>query len=252
MVTAVWTWLACTTAHAAVPPTSAKTPQTAATLGPIDLDGDRVRETVRQTDAGVVVGKSTVPCGDTSFPCELEVHDITGGDGRKELAVCELGPRDDRSCRLFGYRGGKLFAIPLPVDPSRRAQSEIYYEGRVWAHQLETKGNGIVLADQPGRLYTRREKLVWRDGGLVHVPQPLYDMGGKSVHVDRTFPITSTVTGGAVVANVRTGSDVRLLVESGDHPGHVLVVISSGLVGWTTIEALKRASDQVMGAYMTG
>ena len=55
----MWTLL---WALALQPPTD-DGPRTAATLGPIDLDGDRQRESVRQTDAGVVVERATVPCG---------------------------------------------------------------------------------------------------------------------------------------------------------------------------------------------
>ncbi len=242
-------WLAMVSLMVAVQPNLDTSPRTAATLGPVDLNGDGVRETLQQTDAGVVVGRATVPCGETTFPCQLEVHDITGSDKAKELVACELGPRDDRTCSVFRMRGDALVELKLTLDPTRRGPHgpEVFYPD-----QIETKGNGILLARQTQRLYTRIEKFVEKDGTLVHFPQPFYDMGGVTVRIHRSAPITREPKGSGVVANLLPDADVVLLLEHGDHAEHFLVRTSTGLVGWISLEQLMAASNFVQQVYGAG
>ena len=76
--------------------------------------------------------------------------------------------------------------------------------------------------------------------------------GGTTLHVDRSFAITSLPGGGATVANAKPDSDVVLIVESGDRPDHFLVKLSSGVVGWATLDALLGASDALKAAFSAG
>jgi len=96
-------------------------------------------------------------------------------------------------------------------------------------------------------LWTRRHKFLLATDGLslTSVPQPYFNVD-RPLHVDRTFPITLEPGGANVVANVRPDSDIHLLVEHGSKQGALLVRVSSGLVGWTTMEKLTEASDHLM------
>ena len=203
---------------------------------PTDLDGDGKPETFVLEGESLRVGKSKVACGVESFPCEVEVHDITANDGKRELAVCNSGPRDDGNCDLYRYDNGALVAIPMKHSSGEQ----------LWVSAISTKGNGIVLADQQGRFYTRRDKLVDQGGKLAFIAQPVYNTGGVKVPVDRSFPITLRPDGGDVVANVAPGTTVTLLAADGAQPDTFLVLVSSGLVGWANINTIAKGSDQVM------
>jgi hypothetical protein len=211
---------------------------------PTDLDGDGQPEAFTQRGEQVAVGGALLPfeCAGGAFPCDVEVHDITARDGQKEVAQCLFGPRDDRSCRLYRFAGGTLTELPV------RSQSG----EELLPSRLTTKGNGILLADQGLRFYTRREKLVHQKGALKHVPQPFYDTGGLKVPVDRSFPITREPKGGAVVANVAPGTTVSLVLAHGTDPDVFLVLVSSGLMGWAHIETIAKGSDQVMATLGAG
>ncbi len=215
----------------------------AAGPAPVDLDGDGKTETISVAEDGVHVGDQVIPC-DSYELCEVEVHDIASTDKRTELAVCSRGPRDDRSCRLYRYKSGAV--QPLPIG---KPGDEDEYSSMPSA--VSTSGSGILLADQDRRFYVRRDKYLLRGDALVYVPQPFWVVD-HDVHVDRSFPIVRQAGGGDVVANVRPDSDIRIRLESVDHPGWFLVHISSGLTGWVQLDALQGASDDLMGLIMAG
>ena len=56
--------------------------------------------------------------------------------------------------------------------------------------------------------------------------------------------------GGAVVANVRPGSEITALVSDGGE--NFLFQISSGLVGWASLDDLMKASDYIQMMYSAG
>ena len=213
----------------------------AATLPPpTDLDGDGTPETFALAGDAVKVGGARAECGSDGFPCEVEVHDLTAGDGQREVAICGFGPRADRSCDLYTYTDGALtplpFAFPGGTYPPTR---------------IETKGNGIALAKGEGRLYTRVDKFVHRGGALAHVAQPGWYVG-RQVQVDRSFPITTEPAGGTQVAGVRPGSTITVLLESATVKETYLVHISSGLTGWVSQRDLINASDELMSLWAAG
>lgn len=205
-----------------------------------DLDGDGTPETVAFDGATVVVGGARTDCGSDSFPCELEVHDLTAGDKQREIAICGFGPRDDRFCTLFAYRGGSLHAIAFPFPGGAEPPTRI-----------ETSGNGIALASGSGRLYTRIDKFVHKDGALRYVPQAGWFVG-RQVKVDRTFPITTEPDGGTRVAGVRPGSTITVVLESQTVARTYLVHISSGLTGWVPEQVLIGASNELMALWGAG
>jgi hypothetical protein len=207
---------------------------------PTDLDGDGKPERILLDGDTVRVGEARAECGSDSFPCEVEVHDLTAGDKQKEVAICSFGPRDDRSCALFAYREGSLNPLPFAFPEDTWPPSRI-----------ETKGNGIALAKNEGRLYTRVDKFTHSGGKLAYVAQAGWYVD-RPVKVDRTFPITTKPGGGTRVAGVRPGSTITVLLESAEVKQWYLVHISSGLTGWVSEEALVGSSDELMALWGAG
>lgn len=208
-------------------------------LPPVDLDGDGKPETLQQQGEALKIGAASVDCG-MGFGCKVRVVDVREGDGFREVEVCNPGPRDDYDCYLYAYRKGSVTA--LGVDGSEVA-------GSGWT----ITGNGIPLKQSDQRIYTRLSKYVLSKDGLslTAVPQPFYYVGYK-VRVDRTFPITMQPGGGAVVANVKPGSDITILLESAEHDSQMLVHLSSGLTGWVDLWKLVEASDSLMPIFAAG
>ena len=207
-----------------------------------DLDGDGQLERIVAAGETVQIGNATIPCGGDSFPCEVNVVDCSSGDTNKEVAICEIGPRDDRSCRLYSYDGSTAHQIILQTN-----------QDSFWASDFVCHGNSIILADQQFRIYTRRNKFVLNTDltTATHYPQPFYFVD-YSLTVDRTFPIKTSPNSGKTVANVRAGSQITVLLESSEDSGWYLVHISSGLTGWATMETLTNASNQLMAIMSAG
>ncbi|MCB9780373.1 MAG: hypothetical protein H6742_17545 [Alphaproteobacteria bacterium] len=210
----------------------------------IDLDGDGTKDAIVIGDRETTVGKAQVDCS-LSEACRAELVDVSNADRFREVVLCTEGPRAESYCRLYRYDKGTLtelvFTRTLPDDkkPGRTQTVD-------WApSSILTKGNGIVLGDFASRWYTRREKWTAEGTTLKHHPQPAY-WAEMMVPVDRSFPITTEPGGGEVVANVAPGTTITALLESGTHPDWFLVRISSGLLGWCSLDQLIQASDQMM------
>ncbi len=214
-----------------------------APLPKVDLDGDGKPEKIAQTEEGLQLGDGLIPCEGFDFPCDVTALDIRKSDAFKELLVCEHGPRDFVTCQVWTVRDGK----PLPLAMTAPGDQALYVE------KASSTGWGILLADEGERYWTRRHKLTLSEDGraLKYVPQAHFNVDA-TVHVDRTFPITTEPGGGSVVANVAPDSDIRILLEHGSKRGVFLIRVSSGLVGWTTQETLMNHSDQLMGILMAG
>lgn len=207
-----------------------------------DLDGDGKVDPIAISEEGVTIGGVAVPCGGMEL-CTVALHDISSQDSYREVALTEVGPRDDKSVSLYRYKGGQLVALSFrqPADG----------EWPSTPSAITTSGNGIVLADFWQRTYTRRDKYLARGDALEYVRQPFWHVGYE-LPVDRSVAIVRTIGGGEVVANVRPGSQVTILLESAEHPEWFLLRISSGLTGWVHLPALQAASDQLMAVYGAG
>lgn len=210
---------------------------------PTDLDGDGKPERFAAgAETAIQVGATSYDCGPEPGGCQVSVVDVKTEDKRKEVLFCWMGPRDDRQCELTLYEGGKLVALEFKI------KGESW-----WPAAVEVPGTGIVYVDSVNRVYTRRDKFTLAADGrtLAHTPQPFYN-AGTTLRVDRSFAITSQPGAGATVANAKPGSEVLLLLESGDRPDHFLVRLSSGLVGWASLDALLGASDALKAAFSAG
>lgn len=209
-----------------------------------DFDGDGKPETVVVKDEQLLVP----PLADVWCPdgmCELEVIDVASDKPGKELLVCQLGPRDDRSCNLLRRVKGAWSMSTFPAGIGNPAR-------------VVATGNGIVLGVYEDRWYSRVEKMTWADGALTHVKQPLLSVvteqrpSGWTWKVDRSFPIYDAPNGKAVVANVAPGKDAAVVAESPDHlygaqwddtKRWLLVRTQSGLLGWATLASVIASSD---------
>jgi len=223
----------------AITPPSDGTPRTPATLGPIDLDGDRQRETVLQTDAGVVVGRTTVPCGTTAAPCQVEVHDILMVDRTRELLLCERDG-DTRSCRLFRMRDKSLREIKLTVAPPARSA---YPSGRLRAPAISTKGDGTLVAHMPGGWCPRTEAFTWDGERLVHAASPTWTCSEVESTATASRALSNAPEGAPIGVSLAAGQTVRVLAESVALPGWLLVRLDGGEHGWIDAEGVLPAPE---------
>lgn len=219
------------TAHAAAPPL-------------VDLDGDGQKDAITIGDRKSTVGSAEVDCS-ASEACRVELADVSNADRFREVVLCTEGPRAESYCRLYRYDKGTLteltFTRTLP-DPKKPGKAKTVD----WPpSSILTRGNGIVLGYFESRWYTRTEKWVASGTTLTHFPQAAY-WAEMMVPVDRSFPIVTAPGGGQLVANVAPGTTITAVLESGTHPEWFLVHISSGLMGWCSLEQLIQSSDQMM------
>lgn len=242
-------WLGCSLGVAgpatAGHPLEPEGPQTADTLGPIDLNGDRKREQVRQTDAGVVIGRTTIPCGSRSEPCELALHDIVPTDRLKELSVCSPQPPPQRSCTLVRPRAAGVVRLELAVHPSVRGQADRYAGGRLHVGGFATRGDGGVEAEVWDPVCPRTERFEAVERRLEHRPRVLYECRARSVVVDAGLTLVDAPTSARVTLELPAGTRVEVWQESGRTPHWYLVRASDGSLGWVSRADLARASSEV-------
>ncbi|NPC72862.1 hypothetical protein HPP05_24245 [Corallococcus exiguus] len=207
----------------------------------VDLDGDGKPDAVSLT-AGED-GKFTLKVGGATLKGDasgnevpgFQVVDLDTGDKWKELLVQTLGELDDgHRYFVYGYDGKAVRLL-----------------GNVHA-LTEAKGNGIVLVDRWMAFWQKRDKYTldrkaWK---LVHVPQELYAVTaepGKEVTatVKKSFPLTQSRTGSAVLATTAQGSKVTVLAASVPAKGDVLYLVrsSTGLLGWVPGNVLVESTD---------
>ncbi|RKH93237.1 hypothetical protein D7Y04_41255 [Corallococcus sp. AB038B] len=207
----------------------------------VDLDGDGKPDAVSLT-AGED-GKFTLKVGGATLKGDasgnevpgFQVVDLDTGDKWKELLVQTLGELDDgHRYFVYGYDGKAVKLL-----------------GNVHA-LTEAKGNGIVLVDRWMAFWQKRDKYTldrkaWK---LVHVPQELYAVTaepGKEVTatVKKSFPLTQSRTGSAVLATTAQGSKVTVLAASVPAKGEVLYLVrsSTGLLGWVPGNVLVESTD---------
>lgn len=208
-----------------------------------DFDGDGAVETITVTpDGATVAGTPLEECDGYGEGCLLEALDVHKNRVGVQLMACMVGPRDDKACRLYNVKKSGISRISATLNGENFEPDK-----------FTTNGWGVVLGHQWGRLYTRVDKFTLNDAGtaLVHVAQPFYAVD-KEVKVTTTFPIVGLAKGTDVVANVAPQSTIRVLVESAEDPGWVVVKTSSGLTGWVAIETMVEHSEELMMLWGAG
>ena len=86
---------------------------------PTDLDGDGKPERIVLDGDTVRVGEARAGCGSDSFPCELEVHDLTAGDNVRSgplASLQHLRPLKSDESEASGGGGG---GCPPLLGPGR-------------------------------------------------------------------------------------------------------------------------------------
>lgn len=161
------------------------------------------------------------------------IVDIDATDRYKEIAVHTPGPSDDDEYLLFWYDGKSL------KDMGRLSR---------WPKFV---GNGIVLVDGWMGFWKKREKyLLDKTTRTFHrVPQELYHVGAEAT-VRESFPILERRERSQIVARVRPGSKVLILVcdpspECKTPEGEIddyycdwyLIRSVTGLTGWARLRS---------------
>ncbi len=202
-----------------------------------DLNGDGKVEEI--SISGITeIGNFILKIDNVSIKGELGdevdgfiIVDIDTKDQYKEIAVHTPGPSDDDEYLIYWYDGksikemGKLMRWP------------------------KFPGNGIVLVDNWMGFWQKRDKYVLdnKTRTLYLVPQEFYYVGIEAT-VKESFPIYKTRTGSEVVANLKPGSKIFILVcdtSPDDYDSHwYLIKSETGLVGWA---ALKSFTGKVEG-----
>ena len=221
----------------------------AAAPEPVDLDGDGTPEVIRIEPERVVVGTIDIPCSGVEESCSVEVHDMLATDKRKELALCQVGGRGERYCRLFRFVKGEAIQVEFPADPTGTTVSDI--------SSIHTNGSGNVLVHEAGgRLVTRRKKHAWNGKKLTFVRQPLYAADpadpGTRIDLDLVLDVRFAPLSNEIVARAAANSIIVLLGEHGEKPGWYLVRTATGLTGWVDVESLQTASKDVRARMSAG
>ena len=211
---------------------------------PADLDGDGKVDPVVLTAGKVQVGAASLECGYDGFICGVELVDVHPGDGRKELVICGEAPRLDRACELYVYESGALRLVPIVGQGERTLLDAL---------KITAPGNGHLMVEGFERLYTRLDKyqLDAQRAGLHLVAQP-FQLVSQETTCEGQLTLSLEPRGGPKVASTLAGSKVMILLESGVAPGQFLIRSTSGLLGWTGIDALVGACEPVRMTYSAG
>ncbi|MFC1511344.1 hypothetical protein ACFL5U_03055 [Candidatus Margulisiibacteriota bacterium] len=208
----------------------------------VDLNGDGIKDNVSIKDLD--------PESDWSGRFELTVNnlvleskldfkvdgivivDIDQSDVYLEVAVYTSGPSSDDEYLIYRYDGKKLLKVGL-----------VYR----WAY---FPGNGIVYANDWMQFWEKRDKYVLnkQTGVLDLVPQELYYVGEKATVV-KTFPLYRSRQTSDIVAWLREGSEIEILVcdvSPGSKEAEYiddlyqdwyLIKSSSDLIGWARLDS---------------
>jgi hypothetical protein len=159
------------------------------------------------------------------------IVDINKGDKYKEIAVHSPGPSDDDEYFIYWYNGSTI--------------NEVGQIGR-WPRFT---GNGIVYVDSWISFWQNTDKYVLtKQRRLQLVPQPFYYVGVKST-VKKSFPILASRESKSIVANVREGSRIFIVlcdmssVSQNDYDIWYMIRSESNLVGWVSESNLIPNTD---------
>ena len=121
--------------------------------------------------------------------------------------------------------------------------------GTIEANQLVLPGNGYIYSvARINKNFLERRKFAVRKGELIEIRQPFLFVGldGKT-KVD--LELRSQPSAGEVVASIRKGDEVRVVLYDGQH---YLVRSAFGLLGWVKLKDVARENAVIEGLFYAG
>lgn len=121
--------------------------------------------------------------------------------------------------------------------------------GTIDADQLVLPGNGFIYSiARTNRHFLERRKYFVHDNKLIESKQP-YLYVGLETKANIDFSLYASTTGGDVVASIRKGDKISVLLNEGDS---YLVRSSFGLLGWIKIQPGNQQSTVIEGIFYAG
>lgn len=140
-----------------------------------------------------------------------------------------------------GASNDPVFSIS--PDPGKRSI------GAIEADHLVLPGNGFIYAlSRTNREFLEHRKFFIRDGKLVEARQPFIFVGLDST-ANIPFQLRSLPSAGDVVASIKKGDKVFVVLHDGSH---YLVRSDFGLLGWLKVENFAQESSVIEGLYFAG
>jgi hypothetical protein len=232
-----------TTTEVTPPPGSPDTDKfTLANSAKVDLNGDGVKDNIAmsrvKSSDPQYYAKFALKINGSSVEGELQdsidadgfaIVDIDKADKYKEVAVHSPGPSDDDEYFIYWYDGSSIKKV-----------------GRV-ARWPKFAGNGIIYVNGWVSFWQNTDKYVLtKQRTLQLVPQPLHYVGMKC-KVKTGFPIYTSKNSKSVVANLKTGSQIFVVLGdiSGMENGNTWYMVrsESNLLGWVAESNLIPNTD---------
>lgn len=204
----------------------------------VDLNGDGKSEKITfdlnpKTHKFVITLAGSSQSGEYEDPPKgFAIVDIDQNDKYKEIVVMCPGSSDANVHYIFAYDGNNLNKIGQ------------------FTRFVEFPGHGMVRVEDHGGFWAVRDKYVLDKSNhtLKKVPQEFYYVGVPAT-VKKSFPLYATRDGKTVVANVRPGSQVLILLcapfQEEKGPEWYLLKSETGLIGWAKEKIFQEHLDGI-------
>lgn len=121
--------------------------------------------------------------------------------------------------------------------------------GTIDADHLVLPGNGFIYSlARTDKHFLERRKFFIQDNKVIESKQP-YLYVGLDTRANTDFALHASVSGGAVIASIRKGDKIFVVLNEGDN---YLVRSTFGLLGWVTILPDNQESSVIEGIYYAG
>jgi len=121
--------------------------------------------------------------------------------------------------------------------------------GTIDADHLVIPGNGFIYSlSRTNKHFLERRKFFIQDNKVIESKQP-YLYVGLDTKAKIDFALHSSITGGEVIASIRKGDKIFVLLNEGNN---YLVRSTFGLLGWIEIQPGSQESTVIEGIYYAG
>lgn len=121
--------------------------------------------------------------------------------------------------------------------------------GTIDADHLVLPGNGFIYAfARTNKTFLERRKYLIQGDQLVESKQAFLYVG-LDTKAKANFSLLSSKNAGELVASVRKGDKVFVVLNDGDY---YLIRTAFGLLGWLRLESIGQASSVIEGIYFAG